>query len=124
MERSKSRRRRNRGVERLKSILIVLLSLSAVYLTLRALVQNEVVSGSQGILGSVVSLFQPQESDTTPDPGGSSQLTAAARPVRIAVYDGVNRYAIQYNAAQTDKLYDSLGILLGQRQDPRGDHRG
>lgn len=114
MERSKPRRRRNRGVERLKSILIVLLSLSAVYLTLRALVQNEVVSGSQGILGSVVSLFQPQESDTTPDPGGSSQLTAAARPVRIAVYDGVNRYAVQYNAAQTDKLYDSLGILLGE----------
>ena len=75
MERSKPRRRRNRGVERLKSILIVLLSLSAVYLTLRALVQNEVVSGSQGILGSVVSLFQPQELDTTPDPGGSSQLT-------------------------------------------------
>ena len=114
MERSKPRRRRNRGIERLKSILIVVLSLSAVYLTFRALVQNEVHSGSQGILGSVLSLFQDQESTAPSNPIGSSELTAAARPVRIAVYDGVNRYAVQYNAAQTDKLFDTLGILLGE----------
>lgn len=116
MERTKPRRRRrrNRGVERLKSLLIVLLSISAVYLTCRALVQNEVASGSYGILGGILSLFHPQESDNAPDPGGNSQLTAAARPVRIAVCDGLNRYAMQYNATQTDKLYDSLGILLSE----------
>ena len=114
MERSKPRRRRNRGIERLKSILIVVLSLSAVYLTFRALVQNEVRSGSQGLLGSVLSLFQDQESTAPSNPTGSSELTAAARPVRIAVYDGVNRYAVQYNTAQIDKLFDSLGILLGE----------
>lgn len=116
MERTNSRRRRrrNRGVERLKTILIVLLACSAVYLTGRALAQNQVSSGSQGVLGGVISLFQPQETGTQPDHSGNSQLTAAARPVRIAVCDGVNRYAVQYNATQTDKLYDSLGILLSE----------
>ena len=113
MERSKPRRRRNRGVERLKTLLIVLLSLSAVYLTGLALVQNR-VSGSQGLLGGLISLFQPQDQTDSPDLGMAGQLTAAARPVRIAVCDGVNRYAVQYNTTQTDKLYDSVGILLGE----------
>ena len=114
MERSKRRRRRNRGVERLKTLLIVLLSLSAVYLTGLVLVQNRAASGSQGVLSGLLSLFRPQSTVETSDPGSSGQLTAAARPVRIAVCDGVNRYAVQYNTAQTDKLYDSVGILLGE----------
>lgn len=114
MERSKPRRRRNRGLERLKTLLIVLLSISAVYLTGLALVQNRVASGSQGVLSGLISLFHPQSSVETSDPGNTGQFTAAARPVRIAVCDGVNRYALQYNTAQTDKLYDSVGILLGE----------
>ncbi len=114
MERSKPRRRRNRGLERLKTLLIVLLSLSAVYLTGLALVQNRVASGSQGLLGGIFSLFHPQSAAGSADSGGAGQFTAAARPVRIAVCDGVNRYALQYNTAQTDKLYDSVGILLGE----------
>ena len=113
MERSKRRRRRNRGLERLKTLLIVLLSLSAIYLTGLALVQNR-VSGSQGLLSGLISLFRPQSTVETSDPGNTVQLTAAARPVRIAVCDGVNRYAVQYNTTQTDKLYDSVGILLGE----------
>ena len=113
MERSKPRRRRNRGLERLKTLLIVLLSLSAIYLTGLALVQNR-VSGSQGLLSGLISLFRPQSTVETSDPGNTVQLTAAARPVRIAVCDGVNRYAVQYNTTQTDKLYDSVGILLGE----------
>ena len=114
MERSKPRRRRNRGLERLKTLLIVLLSLSALYLTGLVLVQNRAASGSQGVLSGLLSLFRPQSTVETSDPGSSGQLTAAARPVRIAVCDGVNRYAVQYNTAQTDKLYDSVGILLGE----------
>lgn len=114
MERSKRRRRRNRGLERLKTLLIVLLSLSALYLTGLVLVQNRAASGSQGVLSGLLSLFRPQSTVETSDPGSSGQLTAAARPVRIAVCDGVNRYAVQYNTAQTDKLYDSVGILLGE----------
>lgn len=114
MERSKPRRRRNRGLERLKTLLIVLLSLSAIYLTGLALVQNRAASGSSGILSGLIALFHPQSTAETSDPGSSGQLTAAARPVRIAVCDGVNRYAVQYNTAQTDKLYDSVGILLGE----------
>lgn len=114
MDRSKAGRRRNRGIERLKNLLIVALSLSAVYLTGLALVQNRVASGSQGVLGGLISLIQPQTPAGSPDPGAAGQLTAAARPVRIAVCDGVNRYAVQYNTAQADKLYDSVGILLGE----------
>lgn len=114
MERSKHRRRRNQGLERLKTLLIVLLSLSAVYLTGLVLVQNRAASGSQGVLSGLLSLFRPQSTVETSDPGSSGQLTAAARPVRIAVCDGVNRYAVQYNTAQTDKLYNSVGILLGE----------
>ena len=114
MERSKPRRRRNRGVERLKTLLIVLLSLSAVYLTGLTLVQNQASPGSQGLLGGLISLFQPQTSGSDSSGGNPGQLTAAARPVRIAVCDGGNRYAVQYNTAQTDKLYDSVGILLGE----------
>ncbi|MCI7473517.1 MAG: hypothetical protein MSB10_07575 [Clostridiales bacterium] len=114
MERNKPRRRRNRGLERLKTLLIALLTLSALYLTGLTLVQNRAASGSQGLLGSLVSLFHPQSTVETSDPGSAVQLTAAARPVRIAVCDGVNRYAVQYNTTQTDKLYDSVGILLGE----------
>lgn len=114
MERSKSRRRRGRGVERVKTALIVLLSLSAVYLTGLALVQNRVASDSQGLLGGALSLFQPQQPDAESGAGGLGQLTEAARPVRIAVHDGTSRYAVQYSTAQTDKLYDSLSLLLGE----------
>lgn len=114
MERNKPRRRRNRGLERFKTLLIVLLSLSAVYLTGLTLVQNQASPGSQGLLGGLISLFQPQTSGSDSAAGSAGQLTAAARPVRIAVCDGLNRYALQYNTAQTDKLYDSVGILLGE----------
>lgn len=114
MERSKPRRRRNRGLERLKTLLIVLLSLSTIYLTGLVLAQNQVASGSQGILSGLISLIHPQNSAETSDSGSTGQFTAAARPVRIAVCDGVNRYAVQYNTSQADKLYDSVGILLGE----------
>ena len=108
------RRRRNQGVERLKTLLIVLLSLSAVYLTGLALIQNEAASGTQGLLGGLISLFHPTHADSTLSSDSGGQLTAAARPVRIALYDGENRYAVQYDTTQTDKLYDSVGILLGE----------
>ena len=114
MEKSRKTRRRVRGIERLKTMLIVLLSLSAVYLTGLALVQNRVASSSQGALGGLLSLLQPQQSAADPAGEEAGQLTAAARPVRIAVYDGTSRYAVQYNTAQTDKLYDSLSLLLGE----------
>ena len=117
MEQSKPRhrrRRRNQGRERLKTILIVLLSLSAVYLTGLTLIQNEAASGTQGLLGGLVSLLHPASSNSSLGSDSGGQLTAAARPVRIALYDGENRYAVQYDTTQTDKLYDNVGILLGE----------
>ena len=114
MERSKRRRRRNRGLERLKTLLIVLLSLSALYLTGLVLVQNRAASDTRSRVERPALPLPPPEYRGDLRSGSSGQLTAAARPVRIAVCDGVNRYAVQYNTAQTDKLYDSVGILLGE----------
>ena len=100
MERNKPRRRRNRGLERFKTLLIVLLSLSAVYLTGLTLVQNQASPGSQGLLGGLISLFQPQTSGSDSAAGSAGQLTAAARPVRIAVCDGL------YYAYETAVAYE------------------
>lgn len=114
MERNNPRPRRNRGVERLKSVLIVLLSCSAVYLTARALVPGQDAAHPQGLLSGLSALLHPQGAVSTPAADSTVQLTAAAQPVRIAVCDGANRYAVQYNTAQVDKLYDNVGILLGE----------
>lgn len=103
------RRRHRRGVETLKSILIVLLSLSAIYLALLTLNYSKV---SWAPLQSVLSLFGKQTEQTEADPFTPGQTSISPRPVRISVCDGVDRFASQYDTQQTDQLFDELAILL------------
>ena len=109
------RRRRHSGLERLKSLLIVLLTLSALALTLRVLLFNELAGqGPRGWLDNLTSLFRQEQTASTGDPGGSIQSSAAAQPVRLSVSDGSERFAVQYDTAQTGQMFSSLGILLSE----------
>ena len=74
------RRRRHSGLERLKSLLIVLLTLSALALTLRVLLFNELAGqGPRGWLDNLTSLFRQEPTVSTGDPGGSIQSSADSR---------------------------------------------
>lgn len=109
------RRRRHSGLERLKSLLIVLLTLSALALTLRVLLFNELAGkGPRGWLDNLTALFRQEQAAPSGEPDGALQSAAAAQPVRISVYDGSERFAVQYDTAQTDQLFSSLGILLSE----------
>lgn len=102
------RRRRRNTVERLKNLLILLLTLSAVVLTVRVLMFNGLVDkGPRGWLDHLLSLLDPGQSVPADDPEATGQSGAAAQPVRIAVCDGVDRFAVQYDPAQADRLFSS-----------------
>ena len=105
----RARRRHRRGVETLKSILIVLLSLSAVYLTLLTLDYSKVTWAP---LQGVLALFHPQADQDAADIIPSGQSSISPRPVRIAVCDGTDRFASQYDTQQTDQMFEELSILL------------
>ena len=114
-ERKHPRRRRHSGLERLKSLLIVLLTLSAMVLTLRVLMFSELAGqGPQGWLENLSSLFQAEPAAPTADSGSTGQAAAAAQPVRIAVFDGSERFAVQYDMEQSGRLFDAVGILLSE----------
>ena len=109
------RRRRRSGLERLKSLLIVLLTLSALVLTLRVLLFNELAGqGPRGWLDNLSSLFRQEQAASTADPDGVIPSSAAAQPVRMSVFDGSERFAVQYDTAQADQLFSSLSILLSE----------
>lgn len=107
------RRRRRGGVERLKSLLIVLLTLSALALTLRVLPFSQLAGrGSPGWWDRLTAVFRQEPS--TPAEDGPVQAAAAAQPVRLAVSDGSERFAVQYDEDQTGQMFSSLGILLSE----------
>lgn len=110
MDGNKRRRRRHRKwMETLKSVLIVLLTLSAVYLTLLTLDYSKV---SWAPLQGVLALFRPEREQTPSDTFSPAQFSIIPKPVRLAVCDGTDRLAVQYDSQQTDLLYDTLNILL------------
>ena len=77
------RRRRRNTVERLKNLLILLLTLSAVVLTVRVLMFNGLVDkGPRGWLDHLLSLLDPGQSVPADDPEATGQSGAAAQPVR------------------------------------------
>ena len=106
------RRRHNRGREALKSLLILLLSLSALFLTARVLSYSG-AGGRQGWPAVLGGLFQPDSGHSSADSG---QLFPSdiAHPARLALYDGTERFALQYDAAQTDQVFSSVSILLSE----------
>lgn len=110
----RTRRRRRRWLETVKSILIVLLSLSAVYLTLLTLDYSRV---SWAPLQGVLSPFRRDVEQAPADTAPPTQSSIAFRPVRIAVSDGVERYVSQYDTQQTDQLFEQVSILLSEALD-------
>lgn len=94
---------KRRVLEGIKSLLILLLSVSAVYLlTMTPLVQDS----------GLLELLRPaplSEQDSL-----SVTLTAAAGPSRIAVSGGDSRYGLQYDQSAVDELFVRFGPLLGE----------
>ena len=95
--------RKRRRIELGKSLLILLLSVSAIYLlTLTPLIQDS------GVLGLFARNRENNENIT------DVTLTAAARPSRLAVNTESGRYAVQYDQTEADELFAYLGPLLGE----------
>ena len=95
-----------RLVEAGKSLLIVLLALSAAYLA------AQVFLGSG--MGPSVLLSPPTGAAVSTEPAGS---LGVARPVRMAVTNPNGRYGVQYDDDAVDELFDDLGSLLGEALD-------
>lgn len=95
-------RDKRRLIEWGKDALIVLLSLSAVYLlSMTPLVRDS----------GLLDLFPPRES-----PGANSLAQSqgtAMLPARLAVNTEGGRYGLQYDEARLEELFPSLGALLG-----------
>lgn len=107
----RARRRHRRGIEALKSALILLLTLSAIYLTLLALDYSRV---EWGPIQSVLSLFRREQEQSPSGAVIPGQASISPVPVRLAVCDGTDRFVSQYDSQQTDQLFDTLGILLSE----------
>ncbi len=94
---------KRRGLEFVKTLLILGLSASAIYLlSMTPLIQD---SGILDLFSSRTSVSEGTKSVT---------LTAAAKPSRMAISDGNNRYGIQYNQSAVDEMFVRLGPLLGE----------
>ena len=107
---------KKRLIERIKSLLIVLLSCSAVFLVLRT---QASIAGS----GERQEAYAAGESGpaSTEDPG------AMARPLRMAAAiqrgSEVVRYGVQYDQAGTDELYQQAYSLLVEALSSAGEPR-
>lgn len=100
--------------EWVKNLLIILLSLSALYL----------FSLSPLYLYSPVKGWTDRIFSGKDGPGPVSvSFTAAARPASIAVTNGAGRCGFQYAAADVDALFDQTGSLLGEALGSAGDFR-
>ncbi len=114
MSRTDRRRHRARPVaEALKSVLIVILAASALYLTALAISAGTPGGGSPaGLLEQLRSALAGDQGEGEPVQTG--QPAMAARPVRMAVVNSQGRYAAEYDAALTDQLFDQLAGLLSE----------
>lgn len=94
---------KRRGLEWFKSLMILVLSASAIYLLgMTPLVQD---SGILDLFSSGTSVKEGTNAVT---------LAAAAKPSRMAVSDGSNRYGVQYDQSEVDELFVQMGPLLGE----------
>ena len=93
---------RRRWIELGKDALMILLTLSAVYLlSMTPLVRDS----------GVMELFAPRESPGTGTSGGEG--TAAMLPARLAITGAGGRCGIQYDEARLEEQFPPLGALLG-----------
>ena len=107
MERRKKRRRL---IEIVKDVLIVLLALSAVYLTLRTQIGSLTSRNGRWFSG----LFDGKTVSLLPAAGGEEAEHMQPRPVRMSVQLGSGgRYGVQYDQTAVDALFDATASLLG-----------
>jgi len=100
-------KRNRRFLEAVKSLLILLLSLSAMFLTGTIFLQDGLGIPSFGVV-----------SDNAPTPTNELPVNAAvARPIRMAVVNSSGRYGVQYDDAGADELFDALSDLLSEGLD-------
>ena len=116
MERRKKRRRL---IELCKDILIVLLALSAVYLTMRTQIGG-LAGGNNRWIDRLVS---GRPVGLLPTAGERTDVTIQPKPVRMSVQLGSGgRYGVQYDQTAVDALFDAtaslLGDALGSAQEP------
>ena len=96
---------RNKAVEWLKNVLIVVLALSAVYLALRTQLFRDAVLLSRGESGESTTVDQQEELT-----GGNGLL----RPVRMTVMTESGRYGVQYDQTAVDELFTQTASLLAE----------
>ncbi len=100
------RRRRRRTAERLKNLLIVFLSLSALYLCARTGLYGNLDGGWSGLL---------QSRESAPPLGSAEGTQPDLVPVRIAIACGESgRFAVQYSQTLTDEVYSDVRGLLAE----------
>ena len=99
-----------RAVEWGKNLLIVLLSLSALYLLWCTQLQSSLPGQAGGGLSGLLELFRPQQSEQV----SQQAVPGAVRPVRLAVYFDGQRYGVQYNTAAADAAFGELSTLLSE----------
>lgn len=88
--------------ERLKTLLIILLSCSAICLTAMA---NSYYDIDLPFLG---------KSEPTQQSSGQSSVQEASRPLKMAVMNSYGRYGAACDSQTVDELYDRLGKFLGE----------
>lgn len=100
---------KRRMIEHGKTLLIVLLSISAVVLLSRTqLVQDSGVA-------ELLNRPRPHSGEKT------VSLTVAAKPAAIMISDGIERYAVQYDQNEVDSLFTRLSPLLGEALSSAGE---
>lgn len=105
-------KRRSRLVEWSKNLLIILLTLSALYLLGRTQLPDALFSRSGGFWDTAASWFRPGERPSNVYTSDGSLATV--RPVRLAVCQEGQRYGIQYDAAAVDAAFSELSTLLSE----------
>lgn len=107
---------RSRLLEWGKSLLIILLAASAIYL----LGETQF---SEGMLGRVQSLLQSSASEHKEE-GKEQAGPASVHPMKIAMMlEGGQRYGVQYDLTETDALYSSVSTLLAEALSSAGTPR-
>lgn len=107
--------KRHSFLETGKSVLIGVLALSSLYLALRSQLAPELAGGFS--ISGAVSKFADWFGSGNFLSSTGSRLPNMESPVRIAVYNATGRRGVQYNKAETDKLFEQVSGILGEALD-------
>ena len=109
------RRPHRRALEWCKNVLIVLLLLSALALAGRSGMAHELSdSASDSWLGRLAALLHIGSDPAPAQTLWDGPPAMAAQAVRIAICNNGERFAAQYDDAQTARIFDAVSSLLGE----------